>query len=80
MIKAIDIPSLLVIGDRDSVVSSEMAAELTTHNPYLKVMQILQAGHGVLYDQPKRFSSVVQDFLQSITNLCPISPSGFSEP
>lgn len=80
LIKAIDIPSLLVIGDRDSVVSSEMAAELKTHNPYLKVMQILQAGHGVPYDQPKCFSSVVQAFLNSITNLCAICPQGFSEP
>ena len=66
LIKSLDIPSLLVVGDVGSVVSPEMARELAGLNQCLEVVQIEEAGHGVPYDQPKRFSAVVQTFLRSI--------------
>jgi N-formylmaleamate deformylase len=66
LIKGIDVPSLLVIGDIGSVISPEMAAELAGFNQRLKVVQIAEAGHGVPYDQPERFSAIVQTFLRSI--------------
>lgn len=66
LIKAIDVASLLVIGDTNSVVSSEVAAELAVLNPHLQVVQIAQASHGLPYDQPEQFSSVVQTFLRSV--------------
>ncbi|MBS0653558.1 MAG: alpha/beta hydrolase [Verrucomicrobia bacterium] len=64
LINALDVPSLLVIGGDGSVVSSEMAAELAALNQHLKVVQIPEVGHGVPYDRPERFSSVVQTFLR----------------
>jgi N-formylmaleamate deformylase len=66
LIKTLDVPSLLVIGDVGSVVTLEMAAELAGLNQHLKVIQIKEAGHGVPYDQPDRFSAVVQTFLHSL--------------
>lgn len=69
LIKALKVPTLLVIGDSDSVISSETAAELARLNPhYLKVVQIAEAGHGIPYDQPKHFSTVVQTFLHSVAD------------
>ncbi len=65
LIATLDIPSLLVIGDVGPVVSPEMASELAKLNQRLKVVQIEEAGHGVPYDQPERFSAVVQTFLRS---------------
>ena len=59
LIKTLDVPSLIVIGDVGSVVSPEMAAELARLNPRLEVVQIAEAGHGVPYDQPEHFSAVV---------------------
>jgi N-formylmaleamate deformylase len=67
LINTLDIPSLLVIGDGGSVVSPEVAAELAWLNQRLEVVQIAEAGHGVPYDQPERFSAVVQTFLRSVT-------------
>ena len=66
LIKTINVPSLLVVGDDGAVVSSEMAGELAALNQRLEVVQIAQAGHGVPYDQPERFSAVVQTFLRSL--------------
>lgn len=66
LINTLDVPSLLVIGDVGSVVSPEMAAELVKHNHRLGVVQIAEAGHAVPYDQPERFSAVVQTFLRSV--------------
>ncbi len=43
-----------------------MGAELAGLNQYLEVVQIAEAGHGVPYDQPERFSAVVQTFLRSV--------------
>lgn len=66
LISALDMPSLLVVGDVGSVVTLEMAEQLAGLNQHLKVAQIEKAGHGVPYDQPERFSAVVQFFLRSV--------------
>lgn len=67
LIKNLDVPSLLVIGDVGSVVSREVAAELAELNQHLEVVQIAEAGHAVPYDQPEHFSAVVQTFLRSVS-------------
>ncbi|MHB1947353.1 MAG: alpha/beta fold hydrolase [Gammaproteobacteria bacterium] len=69
LINTLDLPSLLVIGDVGSVVSPELAAELAGLNQYLEVVQIAEAGHGVPYDQPERFSAVVQTFLRTVSGV-----------
>ncbi len=66
LIKTLAIPSLLVIGDVGAVVSPEVASELSRLNQRLKVVQIAEAGHGVPYDQPERFSTHVKAFLRSL--------------
>jgi pimeloyl-ACP methyl ester carboxylesterase len=69
LIHTLDIPSLLVIGGVGSIVSPEVAEELAKLNQRLKVVQIKEAGHGVPYDQPERFSAIVQNFLRSVTDV-----------
>jgi N-formylmaleamate deformylase len=61
------VPILLVVGD-NGVVSIETARELQKINPRLQVEQILNAGHGVPYDQPESFEAVVRSFLRSAAN------------
>lgn len=68
LINTLDVPSLLVVGDVGSVVTLDMATELAGLNQCLEVVQIAEAGHGVPYDQPERFSAVVQTFLRSVTD------------
>jgi N-formylmaleamate deformylase len=65
LVSAIDVPSLLVVGDK-GVVSSVVAEELQRLNPRFQVEQIREAGHGIHYDQPERFAAVVKSFLRSI--------------
>ena len=65
LMRAIDLPCLLVIGDT-GVVSPAVAAELQRLNPGIQVEIIPEAGHGVHYDQPERFAVVVKSFLGSI--------------
>lgn len=62
LIKTLDIPILLVLGDVGSVIPAEIADELAQLNPYLEVNQIKDAGHGVPYDQPELFSAAIQSF------------------
>lgn len=65
VVGAIEVPSLLVIGDRP-VVTLEMAAQLRSLNPRLQVEQIPNAGHGLPFDQPERLSEVVLSFLHEL--------------
>ncbi len=65
LVSAIDVPSLLVFGDK-GVVSSVVAEELHRLNPRFQVEQIREAGHGVHYDQPGRFAVTVKSFLRLI--------------
>lgn len=61
IVRAIGVPTLLVIGD-DPVVTREMAAELRGINPRLDVEQIENAGHGLPFDRPDRLGHVVRGF------------------
>ena len=70
VVSTIDVPILLVIGD-DPVVSLETARELQRLNSRIRVEQIRDAGHGVPYDQPERFGSVVRSFLRSVVTSPP---------
>jgi len=67
LINTLDIPSLLIIGDHGSIISTQMATELVNLNQHLEVIQISGAGHAVPFDQPEHFSSVVQNFLHSVS-------------
>jgi pimeloyl-ACP methyl ester carboxylesterase len=68
LVSTIHVPILLVIGDKGAVVSLEMARELRSLNPRLRVEQIQDAGHGLPYDQPERFAVVVGSFLRSVAS------------
>lgn len=65
LVSAIDVPSLIVFGDK-GVVSSAVAKELQRFNPRLQAEQIQDAGHSVHLDQPERFAAVVESFIRSI--------------
>ena len=61
--RAIDVPILLVIGDRSPVVTLDMARELRRLNSRVRIEQIEDAGHGLPYDQPERLGEVVAAFM-----------------
>jgi pimeloyl-ACP methyl ester carboxylesterase len=65
VVSTIDVPSLLVIGDRP-VVTLEMAAELRSLNPRVRIEQIHDAGHGLPFEQPERLGEVVVSFLREL--------------
>ncbi len=65
LVRSIDVPILLVIGDQ-GVVSLETAQELQTLNLRLDIQQIPDAGHGLQYDQPEHFEAVVKSFLSGL--------------
>lgn len=66
LVSSISVPSLLVVGDNGAVVSLETAQELQRLNPLVRVEQIQDAGHGLVYDQPERFAEVIRRFLLSV--------------
>lgn len=72
LINALNVPSLLVVGDTGSIVTLEMATELARLNQRLEVVQIAEAGHAVPYDQPEHFSTIVQTFLHSVSGIRPL--------
>jgi pimeloyl-ACP methyl ester carboxylesterase len=65
LVSKIDIPSLLLFGDK-GVVSSAVAEELQRLNPRFQAEQIREAGHALHLDQPDRFVAIVRTFLRSI--------------
>jgi pimeloyl-ACP methyl ester carboxylesterase len=66
VVRAIEVPSLLVMGGSAGVVSPEVAADLQRLNPRLQVEQIPEAGHGLHYDRPECFAVIVKSFLRSM--------------
>jgi N-formylmaleamate deformylase len=68
LVRAIDAPSLLVIGD-SPVVTREVAMELRALSPRLCVEQVRDAGHGLPFEQPERLGEVVVSFLRAQLSL-----------
>lgn len=68
LVRAIKVPSLLIIADK-GVVAPETAQALQSLNSRLRVEQIAEAGHGLHYDQSERFAQGVRAFLQSVVAL-----------
>lgn len=66
VMRAVDVPTLLVIGD-SPVVTLEMGAELRRMNPRIRIEQIEDAGHGLPFDRPERLGEVVGAFLGAHT-------------
>ena len=66
VMRAIDLPTLLVIGDTNPVVTAEMATELGRANRRLRVESIERAGHGLPFEQPERLGAVARSFLREI--------------
>jgi pimeloyl-ACP methyl ester carboxylesterase len=64
VMRAIVVPTLLVIGDSSPVVTLEMASELRALNPRVQIEQVKDAGHGLPFEQPERLGEVVRLFLQ----------------
>ncbi len=65
LMSVIDVPSLLVIGDT-GVVSPSVAEELRSLNPAFQIAKIAKVGHGLHYDRPEQFVTIVKSFLGSI--------------
>jgi pimeloyl-ACP methyl ester carboxylesterase len=65
LVSTIDVPILLVLAD-SGVVSLETATELQSLNPHIRIEQVKDAGHGIHYDQPERFSTAVRSFLRAV--------------
>ena len=63
LVRAIDVPTLLVIGD-STVVTLEMATELRAINARVQISRIEDAGHGLPFDRPDRVAEVVASFLR----------------
>lgn len=63
IVAALRMPTLLVIGD-DPVVTPELAAQLLTINPRLRLEQVRDAGHGLPFDQPARLGELIARFLR----------------
>jgi N-formylmaleamate deformylase len=66
VMSAIDVQSLLVIGDHSPVVTLEMAMELRSVNPRVRIEQVRGAGHGLPFEQPERLGEVVVSFLRQL--------------
>jgi pimeloyl-ACP methyl ester carboxylesterase len=67
VVSAIDVPILLVMGDSSPVVTLEMATELRSLNPRVRIEQVQDAAHGLPFDQPERLGEVVASFLRELT-------------
>lgn len=65
LVRAIDVPTLLVIGDAP-VVTIDLAIELRELNPHVRIAQVADAGHGLPFDQPERLGELTRAFLREV--------------
>ncbi|HVV88041.1 MAG TPA: alpha/beta hydrolase, partial [Kofleriaceae bacterium] len=66
LVRALEVPLLLVIGDTSPVVTPALAAELQRLNARVQVEQVTGAGHGLPFDQPERLGAIVAAFVREL--------------
>lgn len=57
------VPIMFVVGELDMITSPEMIREAHSLVPGSAYVEFAGAGHSAYFEQPKRFNSVLQDFL-----------------
>lgn len=65
LISSVDIPGLLVYGER-GIITPAVAEEIHKLNQRFRFEQMPGTGHGLHYDQPRRFADIVGQFLRFI--------------
>lgn len=65
-IAALPVPFLIVVGDRDPLVSPEEAHALAASAPDGRAEVFEDSGHLPSYEQPERFNSVLRSFLEGL--------------
>jgi pimeloyl-ACP methyl ester carboxylesterase len=65
VVRAIGVPTLLVIGD-NPVVTLDTASELRLLNPRVRIEQVANAGHGLPFEQPERLAEVIRSFAREL--------------
>jgi len=63
-VSRVNVPTMIVWGRRDYVISQEMTLELMTDLPHARVLWLEDCGHSPMIDQLDRLSAATKDFLQ----------------
>ena len=64
-LRAIDAPTLLLVGDRDNLDIQHIVDTLSAELPHARKVTVHGAGHMINMDQPDRFLELVREFLRS---------------
>ena len=64
--QAIDVPTLILCGDRDTITPVDLSNELVDHIPDARLEVIADAGHLTNLEKSTEFNRVVDDFLRDI--------------
>jgi pimeloyl-ACP methyl ester carboxylesterase len=60
----IEVPALVVRGEASDILSPQIAERMIRTVPRAQLVEVANAGHGVPYDAPEEFLSVVRTFLK----------------
>lgn len=71
LLERIAAPTLLVRGEHSPILPREMAAEMATRIPTVRLEEIPGAYHHLVLDEPETFTAVLDRFLREIPSPCP---------
>ena len=63
-VRMIDMPTLLIVGDRDNIDIQRIVDTLNVQLPHARKVTMHDAGHMVNMEQPERFTELVREFLR----------------
>jgi pimeloyl-ACP methyl ester carboxylesterase len=67
-LKELNIPVLVIWGDKDQYISPKTARSVHTELPYAKLEIFSDCGHSPMLEYPEKFSKTVREFIFSKTN------------
>lgn len=64
-LRNIDMPTLVVTGDRDRTIPMTLQRQLAQHIPHARWEIIRDSGHATPLDQPERYNALLQSFIHT---------------
>jgi 3-oxoadipate enol-lactonase len=65
-VRAIDVPTLILVGEEDEITPPALSGELANLIPNSRLLQIAEAGHLANAEQPAAFNRAIESFLSEL--------------
>ncbi|MEO1765295.1 MAG: alpha/beta fold hydrolase, partial [Cyanobacteria bacterium J06629_18] len=76
LLSSLNIPTLMIWGDKDKIIPPKLASEFVRHNENIQLLTLKNVGHFPHYESPEQLNQVILDWIESVNSVSVACPGG----